>query len=174
MSKHVDRLLAAYVERQLRQEQAAQVYRHVMECPDCWAKLARHERLTDELRMGLGQWPALRPSQVRQLWLATSAASIMPAHRQGIGVLFPLLLSLLLLLAPLTTGIGSMMSSTALAATASRSPGETTLQALPDLPGAGAIPLPDKGHAHLAPASTPTIGGVPLPIEPAPLAPSTP
>lgn len=174
MSKHVDRLLAAYVERQLRPEQAAQVYRHVMECPSCWARLVRHERLADELRLSLSQWPVLRPNQVRQLWLVTSAGPIISTHRQSTSVLFPLLLSLLLLLAPFATGFSGMMSSPALAATASHLPAETSGQVLPDLPGTWVIPLPGTQHTNMTLAATPAIGDAPLPIEPVPLAPSTP
>ncbi len=174
MNKHVDHLLAAYVERQLRPEQAARVYRHVMECPGCWAKLARHERLAGELRLSLAQWPALRSYQVRQLWLAASDVSITPIHKQNTGILLPLLLSLLLLLVPFTTGFSSMLSSTALAITASHSSGETTAQALPDLPGVRVAPLPGAQHTHLMVAATPAVNGTPLPIEPVPLAPSTP
>lgn len=174
MSKHVDHLLAAYVEQQLRPEQAARVYQHVLECPRCWAKLARHERLADELRLSLGQWPVLRPNRVRQLWLATSAGPITLTHRQNTGMLLPLVLSLLLLLVPFTTGFSSMMPSTALAATASHSPSEIIGQALPDPPGAGVIPLPGAQRTSTTLAATPAVSEAPLPIEPVPLAPSTP
>lgn len=173
MSRHVDHLLAAYVERQLRPEQAARVYQHVLECSGCWDKLIRHERLTDELRI-IGQWPTLRPAQIRHMWLAASAVPIAPMHKQSAGILLPLLLSLLLLLMPFTAGVNNMMPSTALAATASHSPGETTAQTSPGLLSVRGIPLPNSQNNHLMLAATPPVSGMPLAIEPVPLAPSRP
>lgn len=174
MSKHVDHLLAAYVEQQLKPERAARVYQHAVRCPRCWARLARHERLADELRLSLGQWPGLQPGRARQLWLATSAAALAPTNRQNTSILFPLVLGLLLLLVPFTTGFSSMLSSTALAATASHSPGEYSAQVWPDLASTSVLPLPDVQQASLTVAATPTVIETSLPIEPVPLAPSTP
>ncbi|MBN1311263.1 MAG: hypothetical protein JXB30_07575 [Anaerolineae bacterium] len=176
MSRHVDHLLAAYVEQQLRPKQAAYVYRHVIECPACRAKLAQHERLAGELRMSLGQWPMLRPGQVQQLWLAASTVTIPPANRQSMAALLPLLLSLLLLLMPFTTGFSGMIPNTALAVTASHSPGEIAAQALPDMPSARNISPPESRQAKLTLEATPPPSETetPLPAKPVPLAPANP
>jgi len=174
MSKHVDHLLAAYVEQQLQSKQAAYVYRHVIECPGCRSKLARHERLTGELRTSLGQWPALRPGRVQQLWLAASTPTITPTNRQNTTALLPLLLSLLLLLVPFTTGFSGMIPSTALVATASHSPGRVAAQALPDMPRAEILPPPESRQASLTLEATPPMSETPLPAKPVPLAPANP
>jgi anti-sigma factor RsiW len=174
MSKHVEHLLAAYVEQQLQPKQAAYVYRHVIECPGCRSALARHERLASELRMSLGQWPALRPGRVQQLWLAASTPTITPANRQNTTALLPLLLSLVLLLVPFTTGFSGMIPSTALVATASHSPGKAAAQALPNMPKVETIPPPESQQASLTLEATPPIVETPLPARPVPLAPSNP
>jgi anti-sigma factor RsiW len=174
LSRHIDHLLAAYVERQLKPEQAARVYQHSRQCPRCWARLAHHERLADELRLSLGQWPSLHPNRVRQLWLATSAAPFAPPHRHNTSLLLPIMISLVLLVTPLTTGVSSMMSSSALAATASHAPGEVAAQAWPVLASTSIFPLPDAEQVSLTVAATPAVDETPLPIEPVPLAPSTP
>jgi anti-sigma factor RsiW len=174
MSKHVAHLLAAYVERQLRPEQAAYVYQHVTECPSCRARLAYHENLVDDLRLRLGQWPVLRPERVTQLWLAAGSPATIPTSRMNTFAVLPLLLGLLLVLVPLTTGFTTIVPSPALAVTAFHSPGEVVAQALLDGPRAGANPLPDSQQDQVRQAATPAIPETPIPAAPAPLAPTDP
>ncbi|MBN1426893.1 MAG: zf-HC2 domain-containing protein [Anaerolineae bacterium] len=174
MSKHVNHLLAAYVEKQLSPEQAVRVYQHVIECSDCRARLAQHEQLAGDLQTLLGQGPSLRPGQVQQLWLATGTGTITPISRQNTVAWLPLLLSLLLLIVPFTAGFSEMIPGTALAVTASHSPGKVAAQPLPDIPRAGTVVWSDTDQAHATVMVTLAMSETLFPVTPVPLAPVNP
>jgi anti-sigma factor RsiW len=76
MSRHVDRLLTAYVEGQLTSTQAALVRQHLAECDGCRSKLANRERFVSDLNLALAYSPRPRQAQIEEWWRAIIAAAL--------------------------------------------------------------------------------------------------
>ncbi len=105
MNRHVTHLLSAYAEGQLRPRRAARVYRHVSRCPACREKLARHERLAADLRLTLGQSAGPDAAQVEAWWRVIQGKQARPLSGPVAAAVLPVLLSLLLLVLPVTLGL---------------------------------------------------------------------
>lgn len=109
MSRHVDRLLTAYVEAQLDGPQMMRVHQHIAECDGCRAALADRERIVGDLRLALSYGSVPRQAQIDRWWDAIIAGS--PIDRQTEqrswmpSALVPVLLTMLLLILPFTMGL---------------------------------------------------------------------
>jgi anti-sigma factor RsiW len=105
--KHIDRWLVAYVEGQLPPRRAERVREHVARCPACRDKLVRHERLSADLRLTLACTPEPRLPQILHWWQVIRRPVSVPASLGIARAILPVLLSLILLALPLTTGLGT-------------------------------------------------------------------
>jgi anti-sigma factor RsiW len=111
VTRHVDRWLIAYVEGQLPPQDARCVREHVAVCAACRDKLTRHEHLGADLRLALSSMPTPRPVQLRRWWQLIQAPASVPVSGGVARVLLPALLSLILLVLPLMTGLGTAAAS---------------------------------------------------------------
>jgi anti-sigma factor RsiW len=176
MTKHVDHLLIAYVEGQLRPRRAVIVRQHVAACPACREKLARYERLSADLRLALGQTPAPREAQIGQWWQIITARLASPVRGHVTPILRPVVLSLLLLAAPLAAGVAYLPASrTPQPVGTYLAPGaDTTLDPPSIVSEAGDTSQAVAFAPSATPVATSALSGTPLPAAPVPLAPTTP
>lgn len=100
MSKHVDNLMAAYIEGGLPPARASQVYTHLSGCLRCRVRLSRFEQIGLRLTNTLRSEPVASPTEVREWWAVISSGA--PAHmqRREYQVLASLALTLVLVLVP--------------------------------------------------------------------------
>lgn len=158
MTAHVDDLLPAYVEGQLSAKQAALVRRHVADCRFCREKLARHERLSADLRLVLGQAVMPRDTQVMLWWSVINKPVALPAFRSLSSLLWPIGLALLALVLPLVMGF--TVSVVAALPTPAGTPVEMAIATVPEF--GPALPNVHAGPeivSKLTLAATPALGG---------------
>ncbi len=134
MTGHVDDLIAAYVEGQLSSKQVALVRQHVAACQSCREKLALHERLSADLRLILGQALVPPSNRVMLWWRVVNKPISPPVLRPLSSLLWPVALTLLALVMPLTIGFGVS------AVAASPTPGGTPVEM-------GAVAISEFGPA---------------------------
>jgi hypothetical protein len=68
MRNHVDHLLVAYVNRQLRRKDREQVWLHVTMCAECRATLDREEQLARDIATTMPRIGQPRRGQLARLW----------------------------------------------------------------------------------------------------------
>jgi hypothetical protein len=119
--QHIDQLVSAYVEDQLSRREMIVVRGHIARCDRCREMLARHEQLSDDLRLIMKHSPPVRAEQIDGMWAAIRQ------QRQPIRLtaitprLIPVTASLILILAMMVTPLFSK-STAAAAATSARLP----------------------------------------------------
>jgi anti-sigma factor RsiW len=158
MTRHVDSDLAAYVEGLLSPRRTLRVRDHVFHCPTCCEKLARHERLTADLRLSLGQNPCPRDRQAAEWWQQIVAAPAdQPPRRWIVSASIPVLLSLALLIFPATVGFGAAHVHAAPPPATARSP----VADVTNLPPLGALQTEEPFDSD-APLPSLTASATPL------------
>ncbi len=174
MTKHVDHLLAAYVEQQLDVTRARAVYQHIQECAACRSRLARHEMLVRDIRASIQSRATSSPAQIGRWWSSIKMASTSAVRRQTFPVLIPVAMILLVVLFPVTVGLTSLLpwqpANPALVLTS------TAVEGAPLVHTALAIALIPQPESRLV--DRPLVGTpapqTSIPLAPAPLAPSEP
>jgi len=174
MTKHVDRLLAAYVEQQLDSRRAREVYLHTQECPECFDRLLKHEQVSRELRRMAQSGPTLPAGQVDRWYLAIRSASTSATSYSRRPVWLPVMISLIIALVPVTLELAGVSDWHPVAATLTL----TTTLVEPEQTGnmplfAVGVPRPisDRAATNLVATPPPRVA---LPLAPAQLAPSQP
>ncbi len=168
MSRHVDHLLAAYVDGRLTPRRAALVRQHLIACPRCLARAADLERIQADLRLTVRGGPPLTTRQTAAWWEAVNT-SLQRPRSLGRAVLLPTALSVVLLFVPL------LIPGTPAAAAASPSP-VVDLALAPAgwtlMAGASATPGPlvetPPISTSVAPPTNTTLLALPAPLAPAP------
>ncbi len=121
MAQHVDHLVSAYIEGQLSRSDMIGVRDHIARCDRCRETLARHERLSEDLRLVMKHFPPVKAGQIDGMW------ETIRQRRQPIRVrtftpkLIPMTASLILILAMMVTPLFSR-STAAAASTSARLP----------------------------------------------------
>lgn len=171
MTRHVDRLLAAYVEGQLAPLDASRVYQHLMTCQACRVRLTAYEQMEIELRRALNTQISAGPAEVSRWWKNIATPRSRPAHSPLFMVIAPALLAIVIVGLPLMTTLpGRALQH----ANANQSVEST--QANPPLaarqPVAGLIPQPEMQNQTTAVVATAAPQDNAATAAPAPLAPS--
>ncbi|GAB4481213.1 MAG: hypothetical protein Kow00124_28730 [Anaerolineae bacterium] len=169
MNRHVDHLLAAYVDGRLTPRRAARVRQHLIACPRCLDRAARLERLQADLRLTVRSGPPLTARQVTAWWEAVCGGLQRP-RPLGRVILLPVTLSLLVLLLPLAIG-----PAVPAAAAASLSPAVDLALAPAGsaaVEQASATPAPLVETPPISTSAAPPAADVLLIALPAPLAPA--
>jgi anti-sigma factor RsiW len=171
MIRHVNRLLAAYVDGQLSSDDASVVYHHLRSCRRCRARLAGYEQMSIDLRVTLNAQLPAHPADVRRWWQAISRARMQPARPSRLLMLAPALMVTVVLGLPLITSLSSLSIQPA---TASRSADATHMstQLAANEPVAGLIPQPQQQDQSTAIVATAAPQENVVTAAPAPLAPS--
>lgn len=171
MSRHVDHLLAAYVDGQLTNRDTARVYNHLRGCQPCRDRLTTYERLSDDLKLVLNDRPQASRGDVDRWWAGIAAARVQPSRPSRVLVFAPALLVVVVLGLPLVTALTSLSPRSARTSafvenmTASVPPGT-------DLPVAGLIPQPGRFDRTTTVVATAAPQENAATAAPAPLAPS--
>lgn len=118
MKTHVDHLLAAYVERQLTQHDAAAVYRHIQGCPRCRMNLIAHESMSQRLRSALTENFDPSARRIDRWWhrFRMAPAATAPLPRRPLWL--PVTISVIILMFPLSLNAGFSQDGRPLAMTA--------------------------------------------------------
>jgi hypothetical protein len=116
-TQHIDHLIGAYVEDQLSRRETILFRGHIARCDRCRAMLARHEQLSDDLRLSMKHFPPIGAEQIDSMWAAIRQQR-QPIRLSAITPkLIPVMASLILIAAIMVTPLFS--KSTAAAATTS-------------------------------------------------------
>ncbi|MBN1119808.1 MAG: zf-HC2 domain-containing protein [Anaerolineae bacterium] len=114
-AQHIDHLICAYVEGQLASSDVIAVRNHIARCDQCRETLARHERLSEDMRLAMKHFPPLRAGQIDSMWQNIRQQRQPIRRRTAITPkLIPMMASLILILAMMVTPLFS--KSTAVAA----------------------------------------------------------
>lgn len=108
MNKHIDHLIADYLDGRLSPRQAAAIRHHLTGCPACAAELARQERLRADLRLVLGHSTAPNRQEIEQWWGQISHKTRRPTRYLAASMAIPMLVSLLVIIFPIAAGLGSI------------------------------------------------------------------
>ena len=105
MSRHVNHLLAAYVDGQLSAAQAARVFNHLRTCQACRDRLSVYDHLADDLRLSLGSWPQASRNDVNRWWDRIAQARVHRQEPRRVRTFAPALVLILALGLPLAAGL---------------------------------------------------------------------
>lgn len=117
--KHVDHLLAPFVDGTLSEAEKAAVRGHAAVCARCRDRLARRESVAADLRLVLGQNPVPRERQiddwwreimVRQMQAAVASAPRPSARASTFAAMLPALLTALVLILPVSLIVADQLA----------------------------------------------------------------
>jgi anti-sigma factor RsiW len=171
MTRHVERLLAAYVDGQLAPQDASRVYQHLMTCRTCRVRLSAHEHMAAELKLALNTQITAQPADVSRWWKDITKPRVQPTHSTLFLIIAPALLAILIVGLPLMTTLpGRAMPP------ASANQFVDSTQTNPPLvarqPVAGLIPQPELQNQTTAVVATAAPQDIAATAAPVPLAPS--